>query len=57
MICLQDTLPVSTEAYRSTNRSVSLQDLVDRKLTTGVYTGTPYWKNVPIGLIKIFITP
>jgi hypothetical protein len=37
-------VPVSTEAYRSTNRSVSLQDLVDRKLTTGVYTGTPYWQ-------------
>ncbi len=37
-------VPVSNEPYRSTNRSVSLQDLVDRKLTTGVYTGTPYWK-------------
>jgi len=37
-------VPVSTEPYRSTNRSVSIQDLVDRKLTTGIYTGTPYWK-------------
>ncbi len=35
---------VSDEPYRSTNRSVALADLVDRKLTTGVYTGTPYWK-------------
>ena len=35
---------VSDEPYRSTNRSVGLADLVDRNLTTGVYTGTPYWK-------------
>ena len=37
-------VPVSNEPYRSTNRSVSIQDLVDRNLGTGVYTGTPYWK-------------
>lgn len=37
-------VPVSNEPYRSTNRSVGLADLIDRKLTTGVYTGTPYWK-------------
>lgn len=36
-------VPVSTEPYRSTYRSVSLDDLVERKLTTGIYTGTPYW--------------
>ena len=33
---------VSAEPYRSTNRSVGIADLVDRKLMTGVYTGTPY---------------
>ena len=35
---------VSSEPYRSTNRSVSIEDLVTRNLGTGVYTGTPYWK-------------
>ncbi|PTQ91320.1 hypothetical protein [Agitococcus lubricus] len=38
------SVPVSNEPYRSTNRSVSLSDLAERKLTTGVYQGTPYWK-------------
>jgi hypothetical protein len=37
-------VPVSNEPYQSTYRSVSLSDLADRNLTTGVYTGTPYWK-------------
>ena len=37
-------VPVSVEPYRSTNRSVSIEDLVTRNLGTGVYTGTPYWK-------------
>ena len=37
-------VPVSTEPYRSTNRSVAIEDLVTRNLATGVYTGTPYWK-------------
>ena len=37
-------VPVSAEPYRSTNRSVSIEDLVSRDLATGVYTGTPYWK-------------
>lgn len=37
-------VPVPTEDYRSTYRSVSLSDLVERNLGTGVYTGTPYWK-------------
>ncbi len=35
---------VSNEPYRSTYRSVALSDLADRKLTTGIYQGTPYWK-------------
>ena len=34
---------VSTEPYRSTNRSVAIEDLVAQKLNTGIYTGTPYW--------------
>ena len=37
-------IPVSTEPYRSTNRSVSIAHLVERNLGTGVYQGTPYWK-------------
>ncbi len=37
-------VPVSTEPYHSTYRSVSLEGLVDRHLTTGIYQGTPYWK-------------
>jgi hypothetical protein len=37
-------VPVSNEPYQSTYRSVSLSDLADRNLETGVYTGTPYWK-------------
>lgn len=35
---------VSAEPYASTYRSVSLEALGERNLTTGVYTGTPYWK-------------
>lgn len=35
-------VPVSKEPYRSTYRSVSMEDLVSRQLTTGVYKGTPY---------------
>jgi hypothetical protein len=34
---------VSTEPYQATFRSVSIPDLVERNLTTGVYKGTPYW--------------
>lgn len=34
---------VSSEPYQATFRSVSLSDLVERKLDTGVYKGTPYW--------------
>ena len=35
---------VSNEPYFSTFRSVSLEDLTERNLNTGVYPGTPYWK-------------
>lgn len=38
------SVPVSAEPYRSTNRSVSIAHLVERNLGTGVYQGTPYWK-------------
>lgn len=34
---------VSQEPYRATFRSVSLDDLAERQLDTGVYKGTPYW--------------
>jgi len=34
---------VSTEPYQATFRSVSIPDLVERDLSTGVYKGTPYW--------------
>ena len=34
---------VPTTPYRSINRSVSLDELAERGLMTGVYTGTPYW--------------
>ncbi|WP_022955216.1 hypothetical protein [Perlucidibaca piscinae] len=37
-------VPVSAEPYRSTYRSISLDGLAERKLLTGVYQGTPYWK-------------
>lgn len=37
-------VPVSNEPYFSTFRSVSLEDLSERNLNTGVYAGTPYWK-------------
>lgn len=37
-------VPVSVEPYRSTYRSISLDGLAERKLLTGVYQGTPYWK-------------
>ncbi|MCP5161493.1 MAG: hypothetical protein H7A00_07475 [Hahellaceae bacterium] len=36
---------VSNEPYTATLRSVSIEDLVERKLDTGVYKGTPYWQN------------
>lgn len=36
-------VPVPTMPYRSTNRSVSVDELAARGLLTGVYTGTPYW--------------
>lgn len=36
-------VPVPTTPYRSINRSVSLDELAERGLMTGVYTGTPYW--------------
>jgi len=34
---------VSNEPYQATFRSVSIPDLVERDLATGVYKGTPYW--------------
>lgn len=37
-------VPVASEPYLATFRSVSLEDLSERGLATGVYTGTPYWK-------------
>lgn len=33
---------VPTDPYQSTYRSVGMQDLADRHLTTGIYQGTPY---------------
>lgn len=36
-------VPVSSEPYGATFRSVSIADLVERNMGTGVYTGTPYW--------------
>lgn len=35
-------IAVSNEPYQSTYRSVSLEDLADRHLQTGIYKGTPY---------------
>lgn len=34
---------ISDEPYQATFRSVSLPDLIERDLSTGVYKGTPYW--------------
>ena len=36
-------LAVPDEPYRATLRSVSISDLAERELTTGIYKGTPYW--------------
>ena len=36
---------VSKEPYSATYRSISLVDLVEKNLVTGIYEGTPYWKN------------
>ena len=35
---------VSDEPYSATFRSVAIPHLVERDLGTGIYTGTPYWK-------------
>jgi mono/diheme cytochrome c family protein len=37
-------VPVSTEEWGSTLRSVSMEQVAANKLDTGNYTGTPYWK-------------
>ncbi|MBK6638936.1 MAG: hypothetical protein IPH08_12750 [Rhodocyclaceae bacterium] len=37
-------VPVLNEEFRSTYRSVSIQQVIDAKLDTGIYKGTPYWK-------------
>ena len=34
----------SKDLYTATFRSVSIDDLVERNLGTGIYEGTPYWK-------------
>lgn len=36
--------PVPKSPFRRTLRDVSVDDLVEKELTTGVYKGTPYWK-------------
>lgn len=38
------SIPVPTEDYRATFRSVSIPEVVAANLGTGNYSGTPYWK-------------